>query len=311
MKAAPLYNDVADAPAGGAAYWVKTSDDVQIRVGAWSKGEHGTVLLFPGRTEYIEKYGRAAGEFMSRGFATLVIDWRGQGLADRLTDDVDTGHVVHFTDYQFDVTAAVMAARDLNMPEPYYLFGHSMGGCIGLRALQNDLPVAAVGFSGPMWGIVIDPLQRPFATSVSWLSTKLSLGHIRAPGTGKETYVSKAPFEDNQLTTDPEMFAYMKAQTDAYPDLALGGPSLAWLYEALKECKALMAMSPPDVPTISFLGTNERIVEKDAITQFKALWPNGILEILAGAEHEALMETPAIRNRVFAQITDHFKAHTG
>jgi len=53
-------------------------------VGHWT-GQHvkGTVLLFPGRTEYIEKYGPAAADFLARGFATVVIDWRGQGLADR------------------------------------------------------------------------------------------------------------------------------------------------------------------------------------------------------------------------------------
>lgn len=310
MEQAPLFEDVAEAPAGGAAYWLKTADGLRIRVAAWGKeGAKGTVLLFPGRTEYIEKYGRAVGDLHTRGFASLVVDWRGQGLSDRLTADRATGHVHIFHDYQHDVQAALQAARDLNLPEPYYLLAHSMGGCIGLRALQNGLPVKAAAFTGPMWGIVIEPWRKPFAFALSWLSRKLSFPHVRAPGTGGETYVKQAPFEDNMLTTDPEMFAYMKRQTDAHPELALGGPSLGWLDEALTECRALMAMDAPDLPTLTFLGTNERIVSKDAIVLYKKGWPRGTLEIVDGAEHEAMMEAPALRDRVFDMTAAHFASH--
>ena len=38
------------------------------------------------RAEYIEKYGMSAVEFAKAGFATLAVDWRGQGLAGRGED---------------------------------------------------------------------------------------------------------------------------------------------------------------------------------------------------------------------------------
>ena len=82
--AAPLFPQ-ADGPQGGVAQWLTTSDGVRVRVAVWGRdAPKGTVLLFPGRTEYVEKYGRAAGDLLARGFATVAIDWRGQGLADRL-----------------------------------------------------------------------------------------------------------------------------------------------------------------------------------------------------------------------------------
>jgi lysophospholipase len=59
MTDAPLYNDLAQGPEGGRAYWVTTSDAVRLRMAVWPKGEKGTILLFPGRSEYIEKYGRS------------------------------------------------------------------------------------------------------------------------------------------------------------------------------------------------------------------------------------------------------------
>ena len=110
MHAAPLFDDVAQGPEGGTAWWISASDGVRLRVGLWNRdAKGGTVLLFPGRTEYIEKYGRAAAHFADCGYATLVLDWRGQGLSDRLTTDAMAGHVHEFADYQRDVAAMVEA----------------------------------------------------------------------------------------------------------------------------------------------------------------------------------------------------------
>ena len=135
---APLFADVGAGPADGAAYWLTASDGVRIRIGVWQAAPgvdvRGTVLLFCGRTEYVEKYGRTAAELAEAGYHTIAIDWRGQGLADRLTHDPMSGHVHRFTDYQNDVAAMVQAATDLDLPKPWFLLGHSMGGGIGLRA---------------------------------------------------------------------------------------------------------------------------------------------------------------------------------
>ena len=219
MDSAPFYTDVAEGPDGGRAFWLRAVDGVRIRIGLWTPegSTKGTVLLFPGRTEYIEKYGRAAKDFAKRGYATLAIDWRGQGLADRLLDDTMSGHVHIFTDYQKDVDAVVQALDHLDLPQPLHLLGHSMGGCIGLRAAITGLPVSSCSFSGPMWGIRIASPLRPVAWSLSWSSRQVGLGHLYAPGTKSNTYVLAEPFEANKLTCDPEMYQYMINQAQAHP----------------------------------------------------------------------------------------------
>lgn len=310
MENAPLYDDVAKAPAGGSAYWLTCEDAVRIRVGVWDKGAKGSVLLFPGRTEYIEKYGQTVGELQSRGYATMVVDWRGQGLADRLLEDPATGHVMHFTDYQHDVRAMLAAARELGLPEPFYLLSHSMGGCIALRSLIEGLDVKAAMFSAPMWGILISAPVRPLARGLAWASSGLGLGHKYAPGTSADSYVVTAPFEGNMLTTDPEMYAYMQDQARAHPQLPLGGPSMNWLFQALTETRDLQAMPMPDMPTVTYLGTNERIVDTIAVIKLMGKWPGGRLEMVTGAEHEVLMETPDIRKQALDGGAALFQAHS-
>ena len=49
------------------------------------KERHGTVCIFPGRSEFIEKYFEVVGELRRRGFAVAVLDWRGQGGSGRLS----------------------------------------------------------------------------------------------------------------------------------------------------------------------------------------------------------------------------------
>jgi lysophospholipase len=299
MDRAPLFADVADGPEGGEAWWINAEDGVRLRIGAWTPpGARGTVLLFPGRTEYVEKYGRTAAELAQRGYATLTLDWRGQGLADRPLPDRATGHVARFSDYQRDVRAAVAAARNLGLPRPWHLLAHSMGGSIGLRAAVEGLEVSSAVFSAPMWGIILARWMRPFALAVSGAARPLGLGHRYAPGTQAETYVIAAPFKDNMLTRDAAMYAYMRQQLRAHPELALGGPSLAWVHEALRETRALRAMAPPALPALSVVGSAERIVQTRAIETVMRRWPGGALEVYEGAEHEILMEGPEMRGRL-------------
>ena len=304
---APLLADLADGPPGGFARWTAAEDGVRLRLVAWgAQATGGTVLVFPGRTEAAEKYGRLAADLHGLGLASLVIDWRGQGLSDRLLADPAIGHVARFSDYQRDVAAMVALARDLSLPRPFYLLAHSMGGAIGLRALLGGLDVRAAAFSAPMWGIAMPARNRLFARVLPALARPLGLGHRMAPGQPRDSYLLRVPFAGNTLTTDPAMWDYMRRQIAAEPRLGLGGPSLIWLAEALRELRALRAAPSPALPTLTFLGTAEKVVLSDAIRDRMSRWPSGRLIEIPGAEHEVLMESPALRAPVLAALSTHF-----
>lgn len=307
MENAPLYHDVAHGPTGGVAHWLTTGDNVRIRVAHWRvDAPRGTVIIFPGRTEFVEKYGDAAREFTQGGFATCAIDWRGQGLADRMQPDRGLGHVRNFADYQLDVNATVNHIRALGLPEPFYLVGHSMGGCIGLRALHMALPVKAVMFSAPMWGIMMSPPQRPFAWVVTTLARRMGVDARIAPGQTTQNYTTTTSLAENKLTSDPRMWEIMQEQLARYPDLALGGPSMTWLSEALREMRTLSQMPSPATPCLTFLGTEETIVTPSRIHDRMDRWPNGELIVIPAGRHEVMLETPAIRRAVYDRTIAHF-----
>ncbi len=310
LTSATFHADLAEGPAEARAFWTQADDGLRIRVAHYpardADSARGSVLLFPGRTEYVEKYGRTAAVMAGRGYHTLTIDWRGQGLADRMLEDRRAGHVEVFEDYQRDVAAMLSAAEALELPRPWHMIGHSMGGAIGLRAVMDGLPVASCVFTGPMWGIHISTTVRPAAWALTWSSKHVGLGHLFAPGTGTESYTATGEFEDNTLTTDPEMWDYMRRQVLAQPELQLGGPSMHWLHEALAECRGLVRRPSPDLPCLCFVGSNERIVDVPRIHDRMARWPGGHLDVLEGGEHEVLMERPELRDRVLSMAIDQF-----
>lgn len=310
LAAAPLFDDIAEGPPGGRAIWCTAADGRRIRLAFWpAPGAKGTVLLIPGRTEYIEKYGPAAVHLGARGYATAVMDVRGQGLADRLVPDAMMGHVDRFADYQHDLRACLAALPELGRPLPLFLMAHSMGGAIGLRALIEGFPVRAAVFSAPMWGIHMSPAMAPVARVIGTAARAARLGIRYAPTTGPDTYVLAAPFEGNTLTHDPDMWAFMVRQARARPDLTLGGPSLHWLDAALTETRWLSRQPAPALPCLATLGTAEQIVDRARIRARMAAWPGGVLDLVEGAAHETMMETPAIRARFYDAAAALFDAH--
>ncbi|MBK8545664.1 MAG: alpha/beta hydrolase [Caulobacteraceae bacterium] len=78
-----------------------------------TRGEaRGSVIVAPGRTEFIEKYFEVIRELQARGFAVFCIDWRGQGLSGREVENSLKGHLVSFDDPVNDLSTALKLLAD-------------------------------------------------------------------------------------------------------------------------------------------------------------------------------------------------------
>lgn len=299
----PYRADLARGPAPDHLEWLTASDGLRLRAGVWRGGSKGTILLFTGRTEFLEKYGELIGDFTAAGFCVASLDWRGQGQSARETLDPQIGHVADFRDYQRDVAALMDWVARSDLPRPLFLFAHSMGGLIGLRALAEGLEVKAAVFSAPMWNIALAPHLR--------LATRVLLPALRALGRGADYAPMTGPhermvFDDNPLTNDPDRLALMFDQAAAEPMFRTGGPSCDWLFTALADARRMARMDVPDLPCLTLLGSAEKIVCPKAIRARMARWPQGELLEIAGARHEILMECDALRAPSLAAVLAHF-----
>src|SRR5438876_9335271 len=92
-------------PDGAIAGKVRTPDGVELRFARWDSpaSGKGTVCVFTGRSEFIEKYFETVRNLRQRGFAVAVMDWRGQGHSSPQLPDRRKGQLESFSDFEIDV----------------------------------------------------------------------------------------------------------------------------------------------------------------------------------------------------------------
>src|SRR5690349_23013410 len=116
-----------DVPIGAEEHWLEGRGGVKVRV-LTAPPTHGpargSVIVAPGRTEFIEKYFEVIRELQARGFAVFCIDWRGQGLSGRETPNPLKGHFSTLDDPVNDLATA-LKLLSAKLPRPHICLAHS------------------------------------------------------------------------------------------------------------------------------------------------------------------------------------------
>jgi lysophospholipase len=293
-------------PQGAIAGGIKTSDNVTLRFAQWpAEGTKrlGTVCLFQGRAEYIEKYFETIAQLRKRGFAVATLDWRGQGGSERLLPNPRKGYVKRFDDYIGDLQAFMQQVVLPDCPPPYYVLAHSMGALILLLAEPMVRSwFERMVFTGPLFGL--GDAYHP--VGAARFATKLlaSLGFRKSypPGEG-DTLVDFQPFVGNALTSDPVRFARNGDIVRKAPHLSLGSPTIGWAHAAFKAMEqALDPMFAPriSVPILMIAAGADKIVSNIAIEQVAVGLRAGSRIVLPGSQHEILQERDVFREQFFA-----------
>jgi lysophospholipase len=289
-------------PSGAIAGTFQGHDKLALRFARWdaTRGPRkGTVCLFQGRGEFIEKYFEVVADLRRRGFAVATMDWRGQGGSGRLLANPRKGHVRSFADFDRDLALFMKEIVLPDCPPPYIAMAHSMGGHILLRnAVLPSSWFTRMVLSAPMIAISPKMLSSPrLSRAYAEIVCALGLGSRYAPG-GSDGSLESEPFEGNTLTSDPERYARNRMVIEAAPRLGLGSPTVGWLRAALRSIAQLAAPDYParvQVPLLLFAAGNDTIVSTTAIEEFGQKLKVGSHVLIPQARHEILQETDEVR----------------
>lgn len=278
---------------------------VPLRVG-WrlpAARPRASVVILPGRAEFIEKYDEVVADLLARELAVGMLEWRGQGLSHRALPNRLKGHSRRFEDYLDDLDHAAAWLERAGLPGPWLMLGHSMGGHLGLRFLQRGRGrFAGAVLTAPMFGINLRGVSEPTARLIAGAAVRLGLGGRYAPRQGDIDPILRR-FEGNPLTHSPERFARFRALIAARPELALGGVTYGWLHAGLASMRAARGagrVEAVDVPVLVCRSGRERIVCNSTMAALTERFPAGRLVTFDEAAHEIMQELDPIRDRFFA-----------
>lgn len=300
-------------PEGAVVHHLRTQDGRRLRAATFPcpTKPRGTVAVFQGHNEFIEKYFETVEALRRRGFDVVALDWRGQAGSERELDDPRKGHIDDFSQYQRDLDAFCLEVLGPR-PQPWFALAHSMGAAIMLdMAHSTRPPFERLVLTAPM----IDLHNLRFPRGARWLADTLDmlgLGGRYIPF-GKGRSFLEGPFEGNKLTTDPVRFARNARIVATAPRLVIGDPTIGWVNAAFRLMKRFEAPEYARhirTPILSFTVGREQIVSNAAIERFVQNLNNAALIHIPGAKHELLMERDELRAQ-FWRAFDAFISGSG
>ncbi len=297
IPANPVPEDVASGI-------IKTPDGAELRFARWAPpaGRKGTVCVFPGRAESIEKYFETVRDLRDRGFAVAMIDWRGQGYSSRRLRDPRKGYVRNFADYEIDVETFVQQVVLPDCPPPYFALAHSMGGAVMLRlAHAGKRWFDRMVLSAPMIDLPGQTTGFPARALVRMLRLSGQGGRY-VPG-GSRRLIGTDGFINNPLTSDPVRYARNAAILEEDPKLGIAAPTIAWAdaaFKAMQTFKGAYYPSKIRQPILMLAASNDVIVSTAAIEEFAYHLRAGSHLVIAGSKHEILQEQDRYRSQFWA-----------
>lgn len=258
-----------------------------------------------GRSEFIEKYFEVIGDLQRRGFAAASMDWRGQGLSERLLPIREKGHIQDFGVFRSDLLRFLEEIIGRNFPRPLLLLAHSMGGVPALQVLADgEDRFAAAVLSAPMTRLFDSLARRVGVRLLAQAATRIGMSRQSIAGVKEHSMA----FEGNLLTSDRDRHERFRELQAEAPNATIREPTYGWIRaatEAMDDLHKPARFRKMVTPTLIISAGRDCFVRTGDhrwIADRSPLIENIVLE---NSLHEILMERDAIRNE-FWRLFDAF-----
>jgi lysophospholipase len=215
----------------------------------WEANEgKGTVVIVHGAAEHHGRYQWLIERLVKSGYHVVAGDLPGQGRTTRRK----RGHIQSFDEYINEVADWIEEAQSFH--KPIFLLGHSMGGLVVIRTLQEKkrLPVRGVILSSPCLGLVSYPSK-----GLDMLSRLLN-------------YIAPSLLFDSGLSVTLATRNKEVHEADQQDELYVTKVSVRWYRELVKamELAFRRIAKIPDIPLLLMQGGDDKIVDKTKVKEW-------------------------------------------
>lgn len=247
-------------------------------------------------------------DLLHRGFDAVSMDWRGQGLSERLLADATRGYVKTYDDYVSDLDRLMERIVAPMCRRPIIVMAHSMGANIAWQMLhRSPRRFDKAVMTAPMVDIQTQPIPKDFARWWSRLVAKMGMGAAVIPAF-KRNDSYRRPFENNWLTHDPVRFHHTRRILEKNSRLSATAITFGWLAATFD---AIDRMAEPGffknimTPQLIVVAGEDRVVSNVAVRNVARRMPSCRMVFVEGAHHEILQERDGLRDQ-FWQAFDGF-----
>jgi len=322
-----LASNTAAAEDAISAHWGKGEfssfqgvDDIRINYASFTDKSHQQcIVIVPGRSEGYLKYKELSHELFNHGYDIHIIDHRGQGISERMTENRYKGYVKSFDHYSDDLNSFIQQITEQQCAKTY-LLAHSMGGAISARYLQRyPNEIAAAVLASPMIAINGGGIPTWLASTIINAGDMLNRLVSDQPWyfLGQNDY-QPGNFESNSLTHSKPRYQVFKNLYQQTPELQLGGVTFTWLAQALQANSDIFNdIEALATPTIVLQSGGDTIVDNQAQNEFcqvlnqahPASCEEGKPILIETAYHELFFEEDKYRTPAIEAVLSWFNQH--
>ena len=262
-----------------------------------------------GRSEYMEKYFETVRDLHARGIAVAMMDWRGQGLSERLLPVREKGHIQDFGVFRSDLRRFFRMVVSQELPGPYILMTHSMGGAPALQILADgDDDYAAAILCAPMTRLFTNPIKRMTVRALAAAACRAGRSRASVPGVKEHSL----EFDGNVLTSDRTRHKRFSDIQAAGPNATIREPTWGWLNAATAAMEDLHRegrFNTLATPTLIISAERDDLVSSNDHALLAGRSPLIERVLIKGALHEILMEQDVYRDQYWAAFDRFVETH--
>lgn len=253
------------------------------------------VVISHGFGEFIDKYNEIIYYLTKSGYNVYVMEHRGHSRSDKIGENTEQIQVEDYNYYADDLKIFLDEKVIIGQEKKLYLFGHSMGGTIGVLFLEKypEYFEKAV-LSTPMLEINLGKKPKSLVKTYTGLKVALNKGMDFAPG--EKAYTGQYNFL-NSNTNSKERYDYGYKKLVNNICFQNGGASIKWLDEALKMTKEINKkknISKIKANILIFQAGNDVWVDSEAQNEFAK--KSSVIKLIkfSDAKHEIYRESDGV-----------------
>lgn len=265
--------------------------------------EKASIVMIHGFCEFFGKYHETAWRFYQEGYSVFFVELRGHGASGRNLPYGDSRiGVADFDEYVSDVETLVdQVVKPLSKTGKYYLFSHSMGGCIASMYLEKHPEVMTCAvLSSPMIKMNYGKIPGSAVRVLKVYSDIVRNDNDYAPG--QSPFIAEFDIEKS-CAMDPDRFNYQSGLRIDHEEDRTSGGTWGWVKAGMDaEKKVLKNAGAIRTPVLLCQAGNDTMVENSAQDRLARKIKHVKICRFRGAKHELFNATEEIREKWYRTL---------